>query len=136
MQMPMMAKDVFIARPLSPGSTVAVKPQAPGEIILGSQPAAHKRRILLNMSEDWDELTQPDRRWCHDFALFEHHLRPFRATGSRSTMMKTKRQAERERARHAELHGQYRSIGPAAILAAVLLAKKRSNANVSAKAAA
>ena len=51
-------------------------------------------------------------------------------------MNKTKKQAERERAQHAELHGQYRSIGPAAILAAVLLSKKRSNSNVAAKAAA
>lgn len=59
-----------------------------------------------------------------------------RATDSRSTMMKSKKQVERERARHAELHGQYRSIGPAAILAAVLLSKKRSNANVATKAAA
>ena len=59
-----------------------------------------------------------------------------RATDSRSTMMKTKKQAERERAQHAELHGQYRSIGPAAILAAVLLSKKRGNAKVATKAAA
>ena len=50
-------------------------------------------------------------------------------------MQKTKKQAERERAQHAELHGQYRSIGPAAILAAVLLTKKRSSATVT-KAAA
>jgi hypothetical protein len=32
MQMPMMAKDVFIARPLSLDSPVAVKPQASGKI--------------------------------------------------------------------------------------------------------
>ena len=34
MQMPMMAKDVFIARSLSLGCPVAVKPQAPGKFFL------------------------------------------------------------------------------------------------------
>jgi hypothetical protein len=50
-------------------------------------------------------------------------------------MQKTRKQAERERQKHAELHGQYRSIGPAAILAAVLLSKKRSNTAHAGKAA-
>jgi hypothetical protein len=36
--------------------------------------------------------------------------------------------AERERAKYAELHGQYRAIGPAAILAALLHSKKRKTA--------
>jgi hypothetical protein len=50
-------------------------------------------------------------------------------------MQKTRKQAERERQKHAELHGQYRSIGPAAILAAVLLAKKRNSSVHAGKAA-
>jgi hypothetical protein len=33
MQMPMMAKDVFIAWPLSRGSPVAVKPQARRDLV-------------------------------------------------------------------------------------------------------
>jgi hypothetical protein len=41
-------------------------------------------------------------------------------------MQKTKKPADRERAQYAELHGQYRSIGPAAILAALLHTKKRN----------
>ena len=40
-------------------------------------------------------------------------------------MQKIKKPAERERAKYAELHGQYRSIGPAAIIAALLHTKKR-----------
>jgi hypothetical protein len=46
-------------------------------------------------------------------------------TFSGSAMQKTKTSAERERAQYAELHGQYRAIGPAAIIAALLHAKKR-----------
>jgi hypothetical protein len=41
-------------------------------------------------------------------------------------MQKTKKTADRERSQYAELHGQYRSIGPAAILAALLHTKKRN----------
>jgi hypothetical protein len=41
-------------------------------------------------------------------------------------MQTTKKPADRERAQYAELHGQYRSIGPAAILAALLHTKKRN----------
>jgi hypothetical protein len=40
-------------------------------------------------------------------------------------MQRIKKTAERERARHAELHGQFRGVGPAAIIAALLHAKKR-----------
>lgn len=40
-------------------------------------------------------------------------------------MQNTKKPADRDRTKHAELHGQYRAIGPAAILAALLHAKKR-----------
>jgi hypothetical protein len=43
-------------------------------------------------------------------------------------MQKIKKATDRERAQYAELHGQYRAIGPAAILAALLHTKKRTGA--------
>ena len=49
-------------------------------------------------------------------------------------MQKIKKPADRERAKYAELHGQYRAIGPAAIRAAVLLTRKRQG-SVASKAA-
>jgi hypothetical protein len=40
-------------------------------------------------------------------------------------MQKIKKPVERDRAKHAELHGQFRSIGPAVLRAALLHTKKR-----------
>src|SRR5580765_2779994 len=119
MQMPIMAKDDFM-RPLWPRRPVAVKPQRRLQLH-SPRPAPFKDKILLNMSIGCEGITGSGGRWCHDFALFDHHLTPISKTVSGPTMQKTKKQAERERQKHAELHGQYRSIGPAAILAAVLL---------------
>jgi len=46
-------------------------------------------------------------------------------------MQKIKKSTERERAQYAELHGQYRAIGPAAIIAALLHTKKRKTPTAS-----
>lgn len=40
-------------------------------------------------------------------------------------MQKIKKPVERERTKHAELHGQYRAVGPAAVRAALMHVKKR-----------
>ncbi|MDW6021225.1 hypothetical protein SAZ10_05540 [Mesorhizobium sp. BAC0120] len=40
-------------------------------------------------------------------------------------MQKIKKPVERDRAQHAELHGQFRSIGPAVLRAALLHTNKK-----------
>ena len=51
------------------------------------------------------------------------------------TMQQIKKQADRERAQYVQLVDQYRAIGPAALVAALLHTKKRKTASITSKAA-
>ena len=50
-------------------------------------------------------------------------------------MQQIKKQADRERAQYVQLVDQYRAIGPAALVAALLHTKKRKTASIASKAA-
>ena len=50
-------------------------------------------------------------------------------------MQQIKKQSDRERAQYVQLVDQYRAIGPAAIVAALLHSKKRKTAAIASKAA-
>ena len=50
-------------------------------------------------------------------------------------MQKIKKQADRERAQYVQLVDQYRAIGPAALVAALLHTKKRKTTSIASKAA-
>ena len=69
----------------------------------------------------------------HDLAEIEHHLQCGASKPEERPEMskKTVVEAERERTRrqYAELSSHYRSIGPAAILAALMFATKRTTKN-------
>ena len=51
------------------------------------------------------------------------------------TVQQIKKQADRERAQYVQLVDQYRAIGPAALVAALLHTKKRKTTSVASKAA-
>jgi hypothetical protein len=72
-----------------------------------------------------------DRR--HDFVLFEQHQPSIGSTISGNIMQQIKKQADR--AQYVQLVDQYRAIGPAALVAALLHTKKRKTASITSKAA-
>jgi hypothetical protein len=94
------------------------------------------RKILLNMS------TNIGRRHAlfpcrgHDSVPFEHHVHAQRCDKIREEKMSVKKiEAQRERAKAALLAKHYRAIGPAAIVAALICARKKPAKPAGAKAA-
>ena len=72
----------------------------------------------------------------HDSVPFEHHVHAQRCDKIREEKMSVKKiEAQRERAKAALLAKHYRAIGPAAIVAALICARKKPAKPAGAKAA-
>jgi hypothetical protein len=122
----------FHRRSLSPLWPVAVKSHQSRE----KRPAwsaRRKRKILLNMSIHDRGKPGQNRDWRHDFVLFEQHQPSIGSTTSGNTMQQIKKQTDR--AQYVQLVDQYRAIGPAALVAALLHTSKKRKTSIASKAA-
>jgi hypothetical protein len=131
--MPVMAKDVVIARFIA-AWPVAVKSHNARE----KRPAwsaRRKRKILLNMSRH--ERGKPGRSGL-GVTISSHSAsihQPSANTASGDTVQQIKKQADRELAQYVQLVDQYRAIGPAALVAALLHTAKKRKTSITSKAA-
>ena len=130
-----MAKDVFIGGLIAPARPVAVKPHPFRENDL-ARSARRKRKILLNMSIHEQGKAGAKQGLASRFRPIRPASADYRqAHTSGNTMQQIKKQADRERAQYVQLVDQYRAIGPAALVAALLHTSKKRKTSIASKAA-
>lgn len=124
MQMPVMAKDVFMGR-LSRLAPAAVKSHLPRQRVVSAASCDRQdfiKHVYTNEKRDRFRFSGRVTIWSKSITICSpmEHRDP-----REENMPVTRNESERARKQYAALATHYRAIGPAAIVAALMHAKKR-----------